>query len=70
MSPAVLADVLPRDLVVAAAARIGLDQLPVGEHDHGQQQDDRGCDPGREGEERGPAEQEDEQHLLRRIGDG
>ena len=41
-----LAEVLLRDLVVAAARRVGLDELPVGQHDHHEQQhDDRG-DPG------------------------
>ena len=65
--PGLLAEVLAGDLVVAAARRVGLDQLAVREHDDEQQHDDRERDPRPEGEEPEPADQQDHQQLLRRV---
>jgi len=67
--PRLLAEVLRRDLVVAAARGIGLDELAVGEHDDREQHDDGECDPGPVRDEAEAAAEQDEDELLRRIRD-
>jgi hypothetical protein len=63
------ADVRRGNLVVAAAGRIGPHQLPVGQHDGGEQHDHGGRDPRREVQERRAAERQDQEDLLRGVGD-
>ena len=60
---------LRRDLVVAAAGRVGAHQLPVGQHDRAHQHDDGHRDPRREVEEGSAADGQDEQDLLRGVRD-
>ncbi len=65
-----LAEVLVRHLVVAAAGRVRLDELAVGQHHHDQQHDDGCGDPGRERQECEPADEQDHQEFLRRVRHG
>ena len=65
-----LAEVAVRHLVVAAARRVGADQLAVGRDDRDEQHDDRDRDPRREAQEGEPADHEDHEQLLRRVRHG
>jgi hypothetical protein len=62
-----LAEVRAGDLVVAAAGRIGADELTIAEHDDDEQDDDERGDERGESEKREAAGQQDHHELLRRI---
>ena len=62
-----LAQILAGDLVIAPATGVRLDQQAVGDDDHHHQQHDRRRDEGGEGQERQPADEQDQQELLRGV---
>ncbi|MDR6097779.1 hypothetical protein QE454_001398 [Microbacterium sp. SORGH_AS454] len=65
-----LAEVLARHLVVAAARGVGLDELPVAQHDHDEQRHHGHGDPRTQGQQGRSADQQDHQQLLWRVGHG
>ena len=68
--PGLGAEVGGGDLVVAAAAGVGVHVLPVGGDDREHQHDDRDRDPGAEVVGRHARDGQDQQHLARRVGHG
>jgi hypothetical protein len=66
---AALAEVGRRDLVVAAAAGVGAHELPVGQDDRGQHHDHARGEVGRQVEVGQAAERQDDEQLLRGVGD-